>query len=94
MLELTVSVEVALPPDVKVTLAGLRRAVSPLDATDARETVPENPPREVTVIVDVLVIPGVMLTVAGFAVIVKSRTLKFTVAECERLPLIPVTVTL
>ncbi len=92
--ELTVSVEVIFPPDVKVVLAGFRDAVRPLDGNDAREMVPENPPREVMVIVDVPETPGVMLTVAGLAVIEKSGMLKFTVAECERLPLIPVTVTL
>jgi len=47
----------------------------------ARLTMPANPFRPVTVIVDVAAVPGVKLTLDGLAAIVKSWTMKVTVVE-------------
>ena len=56
------------------------------------DTVPVNPFTAATVIVEVADVPEV--TAAGeVAAIVKSVTLKVAVAECVRVPLVPVTVT-
>jgi len=58
----------------------------------ARATAPVNPLRAATVIVDVPETPTLVETLLGLAVTVKSCTWYFTVALCERLPLVPVTV--
>ena len=58
-----------------------------------RLTMPAKPFKPVTVTVEV---PGALtftVTDVGLAVIVKSWTMKVTVAECEIVPLVPVTVT-
>ena len=44
-------------------------------------------------IVDVAAVPALTVTLVGLAAIVKSCTVKATVAECDRVPLVPVTVT-
>ena len=59
--------------------------------------VPLNPLTLLNVIVDVLVEPAGMLRKVGFALIAKSGpggwpTVKNIVTLCERLPLVPVTV--
>lgn len=59
----------------------------------ARLTTPANPSRAVTVIVEVPAVPVVALTVVGLALIVKSCTVKATVALLVVEPLVPVTVT-
>ena len=59
----------------------------------ARETAPANPCTPVTVIVEVAAVPALTVTLVGLAAIVKSWTVNVTVAECDRLPLVPVTVT-
>jgi len=91
--ELIVRVELAAPPDVRTTLVGVRDALSPLEAESVREIVPAKPLMEVNVIVDVLVWPGLALMVAGLALTPKSGTVNVTVTECDRLPLLPVTMT-
>lgn len=69
----TVSVEVALPPEVTLTPDGLRERVGPEgEETAERFTVPANPLRPVTVIVEVVEEPGVADMDAGFAEMLKS----------------------
>lgn len=55
----TVSVEVPVPSDVRVTLVGLSETDGPLGETEAaRFTVFVNPPRLVRVMIEVVVDPG------------------------------------
>ena len=58
----------------------------------ARVTTPVKPFSPVTVAVDVPAIPTLGDTIAGLAATVKSCMWYVTVAECERVPLVPVTV--
>ena len=78
-----------------VTLVGVRVQVKPVAGETAavRLTIPLKPCRPVTVIVDVPEAPARIVTVVGLAAIVKSWTVKFTVAECDSPLLVPVTVT-
>jgi hypothetical protein len=80
------SVEVPAP----VTLVGVR-AQAVLSAE--RLTTPLKPLTAASVIVDVPSWFTFTLTVVGLALIVKSCTVNETVAVCERLPLVPVTIT-
>jgi hypothetical protein len=66
-----------------VTLVGVRVQVKPVagETVAVRETIPLNPFRAVTVIVEVPEAPARTVTVAGLAAIVKSWTVKVTVAE-------------
>lgn len=78
-----------------VTLVGASVQLIPFagDVVPARLTTPAKPFVAVVVIVDV---PGWLTlteTLVGLAVIVKSWTVKVTVAECDSVPLVPVTVT-
>ncbi len=85
-----------LVPEPPVMLVGLTEQVSPVvgETLVVSATVPVNPLTGMTVIMDVAATPGVVFTVVGFAVIVKSTTWTVIVAVvCERDPLIPVTVT-
>ena len=83
--DLMVAVVVALPPAVKVTLAGLNVAAAPLGSDVAESViVPANPLILVTVMVDVLVRPAANLTVVGLAAIVKSVTVTLTVRVAAR----------
>ena len=67
--------------------------VPPVTA-EVNKTGPVKPFRPVTVIVDVPAAPPAMiLTLVGLAEIVKSWTVYVTVAVCDKLPLVPVTVT-
>jgi hypothetical protein len=86
-------VEVWLAP--RTILVGLRVHVRPAGETDeVRATVPVNPWRGATVIVDVPVAPASAVTLVGLAVTEKSWTVNVTVAERVGLvPLVPVTVT-
>ena len=71
--EETVSVEVADPPEARVTLVGLRDGVSPAGEAEAEsDTVPEKPPRLDRVIVEVAVAPAWMVRLMGLGEIVKS----------------------
>ena len=63
------------------------------EAAEVRATVPVKALTGATVIVEVAVAPARALTAVGLAVTVKSRMLTVTVAECDRVPLVPVTVT-
>ncbi len=91
-----VRVEVALDPGVRLTLGGLTATVKPAavgETEAASETLPVNP-KLPTVIVEVPEEPALTLTVVGLAVTVKSEvTVRVTVAECDVVPLVPVTVT-
>ena len=92
--ELTVSVDVAVPPDVRARLIGLTDAVNPAPAEIDRETVPENPPTLAAVMAEVPEEPTSMLTVEELDVRVKSAdcvTVRLNETECDRLPLVPVT---
>ncbi len=85
------SVEVPEP----VTLVGVSVHVRPVVGLmlEVRLTTPLNPWRAVTVIAEVAAVPAFTVTLVGLAAIVKSWTVKATVAERVRLPLVPVTVT-
>jgi hypothetical protein len=92
--ELTVSVDVAIPPELRVRLAGLTDAVNPVPAETERETVPEKPPMLAAVMVDVPEEPATTLRVVALDARVKSddcETDSVRETECERLPLLPVT---
>jgi hypothetical protein len=58
-----------------------------------RATVPLKPFCAATVIVEVPAALTFTVTLVGLALTVKSVTVKVTVTECDRLPLVPVTVT-
>jgi len=53
VLELTVSVDVPVPPELRTILVGFTVAVKPAPAETDSETVPENPPRLAAVRVEV-----------------------------------------
>jgi hypothetical protein len=98
------SVAVAVPFDVRLRLVGLTDQVLQLgwgqrgDGDVDKETVPVNPLRLVSVIVEVPVVPAGMLRLVGLAVMLKSgvpdvcTTVKATVALWESPPLVPVMV--
>lgn len=66
MLELTVKVEVPVPPDERVMLVSLREVVAPKGETDAaRLTVPANPLRLVRVRPDCVEEPTVTVRLDG-----------------------------
>jgi len=58
----------------------------------ARVTVPANPLSGATVIVEVPATLALTVMLVVLAVTVKSWTWNVTVAECDRVPLVPVTV--
>ncbi len=76
-----------------VTLVGLRVAVRPAEGFAVRLTTPLNPFTAATVTVDVPEAPALTVTLVGLAVMVKSWTVKVTVALADCDPLTPVTVT-
>ena len=78
-----------------VTLVGVRLQASPAlgETTVARATTPLKPCVAVMVIVEGPAVPASTVTVVGLAAMVKSWTVKARVAECDRDPLVPVTVT-
>ncbi len=93
--QLTLNVEVAAGG--RVTLPGLRVAVHPLAGTMlvVKVTVPAKGPTGETVIVEVPVVVTLMLRALGLEASEKSAvstTVKSTLAEWDRLPLVPVTV--
>lgn len=92
VLEETVRVAVPNGP----VLVGLIVEVSPLEEETARNTVLLNPLTPCRLMEEVPDAPGVMVMLAGLGVIVKSGTLEvtvtITVVECDRGPLIPVTI--
>ncbi len=94
VLELTVSVDVFVPPLVRTILEGFRDAVRPDGETFAeRETVPAKPLRLMRVMVDVAEEPDWAITVAGLAETPKlggleGRTLANLTVEGEEVPLV------
>jgi hypothetical protein len=75
-------------------LVGVNVHVNPAGDTElVSATVPVKPLTGATVIVDVAAVPAVVVTEVGLAVIVKSFGVKVTVAEWDRVALVPVTVT-
>jgi hypothetical protein len=64
-------------------LVGVREQVRSVlgDMVEARATVPANPLRAVTVIVEVPLTPARTVALVGLAAIVKSCTVKTTVVE-------------
>jgi len=90
-------VEEPLPPLERVTLVGMSGAVNPEGETeDARLMVPAKLLRLAREIVEVPEEPAWKLRLEGLLEILKSggtTTLAVTTTECERDPLVPVTVT-
>jgi len=90
-------VEDPLPPLERLTLVGLSDAVNPEGETEAaRLMVPAKLLRLASDIVDVLEEPAWKLRLEGLLEMLKSggtTTLAVTTTECERDPLVPVTVT-
>lgn len=86
-------------PDVpRFTVAGVRVQAKPVDGRTPRVsvTVPVKPCRAgsaVTEIVDAPRAPALTVTLPGLADTAKSWIVKVTGAECDKLPLVPVTVT-
>jgi len=75
-------------------LVGLRVQVRPAGETvKVSVTVPVNPWSGATLIVEVPLDPALIATLVGLAVTLKSLIVYVTVAECDREPLVPVTVT-
>jgi len=65
----------------KIMLAGVKVQVNPAGDTElVRATVPVNPWRGATVMVDAAAVPEVVVTLVGLAVTVKSLTVTVTVA--------------
>jgi hypothetical protein len=83
-------VEVPDPPVMLVEESVHERFVELV--VTARPTVPEKPFTGATVIVEVPATPTLTVTLVGIAVMVKSCTWYVTVAECDSVPLVPVTV--
>jgi hypothetical protein len=70
---LNVIVDVPVPPETRFTLTGLNAAVVPLGGVDADNvTVPVNPFNEVRVIVEVPLVPRIIVTDVGDALMLKS----------------------
>ena len=87
------SVDVCEVP--RLMLFGVRVHVSPVagDIVVERATVPVKLLIGATVIVELPATPALTVKLVGAAATVKSWTLKVTVAECDSVPLVPVTVT-
>ena len=84
------SVELPEPP---VRVVGDSEHDSPVElVVTAKATVPLNPLTGATVMVEVPAIPTVVEMLVGLATTVKSWAWYMIVAECDRLPLVPVTV--
>ncbi len=78
-----------------MTLVGARLQLRPASAALVRETVPDEPPSEATVIVTLALVPASnWLTVVWPAMTEKSNTITWTLTRCTREPLVPVTLTL
>ncbi len=96
-LELTVSTDVADPPELRLTLLGLREAERPEGDEEAvRDTDPEKLLRLVRMMSEVAEEPVCTEMLAGLAETLKSLaelTVTEIVTECDREPLVPVTVT-
>lgn len=83
-----------MKPPARLRLLLPRVAVRPADGLVVRVTVPANPLILLRAIVVVHVAPGVQLIVTGVAgEMLKSLKLNVAIAECDSVPLVPVTVT-
>jgi hypothetical protein len=97
----TNKVDVPVPPDARVTLAGVRIGTGPFlmegEMLAERVTVPANPLRLVTLMAELPDCPLIMVSDDGVALMVKSGGAETIVNEatvkCDRLPLAPVTLT-
>ena len=88
-----VAVELALPPAVRVRLAGLKVTVTPMGMeSELSATVPANPFMLFTVMVDVAVSPALTLTLVGLAETLKSVIVMLSVRLAERVLVKPVVV--
>jgi hypothetical protein len=78
-----------------VMLVGVRVQVKPVpgDIEVVRETVPVKLFTGATVIVEVPATPALIVRLVGAVATLKSSTVYVTVAECDRVPLAPVTIT-
>ena len=78
-----------------MSLVGVRVQMRPVegDTVEARLTTPAKPLTAVIVTVEVPATPALTVTLVKLVAIVKSCTVKVMVAEWDRLPLVPVTVT-
>jgi hypothetical protein len=78
-----------------VTLVGVRVQANPVlgETVVARATIPLKPCVAVMVIVEGPAVPASTVTLVELADKVKSWTVKTTVAECDRDPLVPVIAT-
>jgi len=83
-------VDVPEPPVINVVDRVQTRFVE--FVVNARATVPLKPFRAATVIVEVPAMPTLGETAVGLATAVKSCAWYVTVAECDSVPLVPVTV--
>jgi hypothetical protein len=63
------------------------------DTDEVSATAPVKPLTGATVMVEVAAVPAFVVTAVGLAVIAKSTGMKVMVAEWDRVPLVPVTVT-
>ncbi len=82
------------PPDVKVRLAGLSNGVEvPEDTVAVRPTLPTKPLRLATMIKEVSDEPAGIVREEGLVETLKSTAWTGIVAERDREPLVPVTVT-
>jgi hypothetical protein len=79
----------------RVTLVGVKEQVRPagVEADTVRPTLPAKPFRPVIVIVDVPLTPGVVVTMAGVAAMVKSTKLNMMGVVWLSVPSVPATVT-
>ncbi len=90
--------EVPDPPELSVMLVGLQETLSPVEGLTVLDIVrvPVKPLRLVTVAVELPDVPTLKVTVVGLAAMLKSggaTTLMLMVAEWEREPAVPFTVT-
>ncbi len=91
--ELTVRADVPEFPEVRLTLVGLVEAVSPEGETEVvTAMLPANPPRLLSIIVEVPDWPAKMVRLVELEEIAKSTTLTVTWIECVTEPLVPVIV--
>ncbi len=92
--DVTVSVELADPPELRETGDGLADAPRPEGATEVdRVTEPVKPFRLPSWTDEVPEEPAKIVMDCGLAEMVKSTTLTVTWTEWERDPMVPVTVT-
>ncbi len=85
--------DVVVPPRAMLVEDNVQVRPDDGDTVSDSATVPVNPLRPVTVMVEVPTAPVLTVRLLGLAATVKSWTMKLTVALWVRLLLVPVTVT-